>query len=69
VEGRQLGVEFAFPLQRTTYEISIPQGNEHDDYDITGSLMDRNQLFGRTFCLHLQGGSGFFRNFGIYIPR
>jgi hypothetical protein len=64
-----LELNLPVPLQRKTQEISIPQGTEHEDYDIIGSLLDRNQLFSRSCCLHLQGGSSFSRKFGIYIPK
>jgi len=38
-----LELNLPVPPQRTSHEISIPQGTEHEDYDITVSLMDSNQ--------------------------
>ena len=67
----ELELNLSIPLQCTCtiQEILIPPVTEHEDYGITGSLMDSNLLFGRSYCLHLQGGSSFSRNFGIYIPK
>jgi hypothetical protein len=38
-----LELNLPVPAQRKTHEISIFQGTDHNDYDITVSLMDSNQ--------------------------